>query len=160
MKQWLSGIVGASLLSSVAMTLTPQGRVRSVTRLVCGILCALSLVSPLLSADIDRLAVGIAEYEQKAETVTQKAEEEAKMLERTYIEEECAAYILAKATETGAEICGVSVTARWDDEALVWYPWEVSLDGIYSEDFSAAIEAELGIPFQRQSWTEEGGGGE
>ena len=81
------------------------------------------------------------------------------MLERTYIEEQCAAYILAKAGQVGAEVESVSVRAQWDDGALVWYPREAVMTGRYSEALARAVEAELGIPPERQSWREEAGDG-
>lgn len=153
MKQWIYGIAAASLLSSIALALCPAGRVKSVTRLVCGLVCALAIASPLLSLDIDGLAVGMAAYEQQAKKITQEAAEEEKMLERTHIEQQYAAYILAKATETGAVVSDASVLARWDDETLVWYPWEATIGGAYNAALSRSIEAELGIPAQRQNWS-------
>ncbi|MCD8322870.1 MAG: hypothetical protein LUC89_08315 [Oscillospiraceae bacterium] len=157
MKSWITGIVAASVLRAVAMALTPPGRVRSVTGLVCTIVCTLALVSPVLELDLDDLAVGFAEYEQMAESVIEQSEEESKMLNRAYIEGEYEAYILGKAVETGVTVEEVSVTARWDEEALVWYPWQAVLSGVYDETLSQTIEAELGIPAERQEWTDDEG---
>ncbi len=157
MKSWIMGIVAASVLRAVAMALTPPGRVRSVTGLVSTIVCTLALVSPVLEIDLDDLAVGFAEYEQMAESVVEQSEEETKMLNRTYIEEKYEAYILDKAAATGATVQEVSVTARWDEEALVWYPWQAVLSGVYDEALSQTIEAELGIPAERQEWTGDAG---
>lgn len=154
MRQWILGIVCAAVISSAALTITPSGRVKNVTRLCCGLLCALAMAGPLLELDMEALSVSIAAYEQTAEAVVEKAQEEAKTMERTYIEEKCAAYILGKATEAGAAVSGAAVTARWDAEAGVWYPWAASLTGSYSASLAAAIEAELGIPDQRQTWEE------
>lgn len=156
MRQWIIGIVAASLLSSLALTLSPAGRVKSVTRLVCGLVCALTVASPLFQLDIDTIAAGIAGYQRRAEEITAQAEDEEKMLERTYIEEKYAAYILAKATEAGASVTDAAVLARWDDEELVWYPWEATLYGTYSPELSRSIEADLGIPAQRQNWSDNG----
>lgn len=152
MKEWLTGIVAASVISSVAMLLTPAGRVRTVTKLSCGVMCALAIAGPVLELDMEKLSVSIAAYEQAAQRITQQAEEEANLLERTYIEDECAAYILSKATETQTALTDAEVSARWDDGALVWYPWEVVLHGAYDETLSGVIEADLGIPSQRQTW--------
>ncbi|MCD7749971.1 MAG: hypothetical protein LUH42_07960 [Oscillospiraceae bacterium] len=157
MKDWIMGIVAASVLRSIAMALTPPGRVRSVTGLVCAVVCALALVSPVLEIDLDDLAVGLAEYEQMAEEVVSQSEEETKMLNRAYIEEEYEAYILDKAAETGVAIETVSVTARWDDEAMVWYPWQAVLGAAYDGTLSQTIEAQLGIPAERQEWSGDEG---
>ena len=153
MRQWLAGMVAAAVISSMAMLLTPAGRVRTVTKLVCGVMCALAIAGPIMRLDAEKFSVNIAAYEQAAQKVTQSAEEEANLLERTYIEDQCAAYILSKATGTQAALTGAKVSARWDDGALVWYPWAVELQGEYNRALSAAIEAELGIPARRQSWS-------
>lgn len=153
LKEWILSVAAASLLSAVALTLCPQGRVRQVTRLVCGIVCALALASPVVKLDVGSLSAGMAGYEKRALEITQDAEEEKKMLERTYIERECAAYILAKATETGADVTDAAVLARWDDGLRAWYPWQATLTGTYSAALAEAIETELGIPAGRQDWS-------
>lgn len=154
MKEWLQGIVAASVISSLAMMLTPPGRVRWVTRMACGILCSLAIVSPVLKLDMEVLSVSIAAYEQAAQKVMEEAEEESKMLERTYIEQECAAYILSKAEENGVPLGRAGVSARWDDEAGVWYPWSAELEGDYSPRLAVLMESALGIPAERQTWLE------
>lgn len=158
MKEWLQGIVAASVISSLAMILTPPGRVRFVTRMACGILCSLAIVSPVLRLDMQALSVSIASYEQAAQKVTKQAEEESKMLERTYIEQECQAYILSKAEENGVPLGQVHVSARWDDDAGVWYPWSADMDCSHSPRLSVMLESSLGIPPERQNWNrgEEG----
>lgn len=157
MRQWLLGIVASSLIASVAMLVTPAGRVRQVTRMTCGAVCALAMISPLLQIDPDTLFVSMAAYEQAAQSVMVKAEEESKLLERTYIEEECAAYILAKATEKQIPTDSVAVSARWDDDLAVWYPWSVNMEAPYSQALSALMETELGIPPERQTWMQTEG---
>ena len=156
MRDWILGIFSASLLSAVALALCPPGRVRTVTRMVCGIVCALAVASPLLTLDTDSLAADMAKYVQQAEKITRGGAEERKMLERTYIEEQCAAYICAKASETGAVASGASVLARWDDDGLVWYPWSVTVDGAYDPILSNIIEGDLGVPAARQEWKSNG----
>lgn len=153
MREWLIGIVAASVISSMAMLLTPDGRVRTVTKLSCGVMCALAIAGPIMELDMEKLSVSIAAYEQAAQKITQQAEEEANLLERTYIEDECAAYILSKATETHGELTGAEVSARWDEEALVWYPWAATLYGDYDAILSSGIEEDLGIPPERQTWS-------
>ena len=157
MREWVLGVFAASLLSAMALALCPKGRVHTVTRTVCGIVCALAAASPLLRLDADSLAVGLAEYRAAAQRITENEEETGKMLERTYIQDRCAAYICAKAEELGAEASGAEVLARWDDEALVWVPWSASVDGAYSAALAEAIEGCLGIPPARQEWAGDDG---
>lgn len=153
MTQWLTGIVAASAISAFAMLVTPAGRVRHVTRMTCGILCALAMISPVLRLDPEILAVSMAAYEQAAQSVLEQAEEESKMLERSYIEEECGAYILSKASERQIPVLSVSVSARWDNDLAVWYPWSVQFEGEYSPALAQVAESDLGIPAERQTWT-------
>lgn len=156
MMEWVRGVFAASLLSSIAMVLAPAGRVKAVTRMVCGIVCALAIASPLLTLDMDAVSVGLEEYREQARILQENGEEEGKLMERTYIEEQCAAYILGKAEESAAAVDSVSVEACWDDEALLWYPWSVQVEGVYNAGLSRAIEGELGVPAERQSWREDG----
>ena len=75
MRQWMMSVTAASLISAIAMALTPAGRVRQVTKLACGLLCALAVASPVLKLDIGALAASMAAYEQRAQQITQQAEE-------------------------------------------------------------------------------------
>ena len=47
---WIRSLVAASLLSALALQLTPEGSVKRVTRFTCGILLACTLLSPVLPA--------------------------------------------------------------------------------------------------------------
>ncbi len=152
MREWILGVFSASLLSAVALALCPRGRVRTVLRMVCGLVCAMAIASPLMRLDTERIAAEMARCRQQAESISMEGEEERIMLERTYIEEECAAYIGAKAAEKGVEISGASVLARWDEDGLVWYPWSVTVAGAYDPALSNLIERDLGVPAERQAW--------
>lgn len=48
---WIRSLVAASLLSVLALQLTPEGSVKRVTRFTCGILLACTLLSPVLRTD-------------------------------------------------------------------------------------------------------------
>ena len=152
MRQWVLGIFSASLLSALALALCPEGRVKPVLRMVCGIVCALAVASPLMTLDPESLAAGLAGYRQTGRSLAGDAQEEGKILERTYIERECAAYICDAAAQRDIVTGDVTVEARWNDEALLWVPYSVRLEGAYSAQLSALIERELGIPAERQAW--------
>lgn len=154
MKDWLVSVAAASILSAVAAALCPAGRVKAILRLVCGIVCALALISPVAQLDITALSASMEGYGREAQIIAENAEEEKKLLERTYIEERFAAYISDKAAALGVEAGAVTVQARWDDDTLVWYPYEATLGCERSDALSREIEAALGIPAERQYWSE------
>ena len=107
------------------------------------------------TAFFGRAQVTVAEHGDAARAVAEGAGEEADRLNRTIIERECAAYILDKADALGISAADAAVTARWSEEGF-WYPWEsrVSCPEGGRAALSEAIEAELGIPPERQSWEE------
>lgn len=154
MKQWLMGIVGAALLASLAEMLCPAGRVKPVLRLVCALVCALAVAEPLMELDMEDLSIGLASYRRQAQQITESEEEAAKMVQRTYIQDECAAYILTQAEALGLSVPSAAVTAHWDEGEALWYPWEARMDCAYSPALAAAVEEGLGIPEERQRWTE------
>lgn len=154
MKQWLLGVVGASLLSSLALMLCPGGRVKAVTKMVCALVCALAMLEPLMKLDMGSLSAGLAAYRQQAQSITENEEETAKMVQRTYIQEQCAAYILTQAQSLTLSIEAAEVLALWDAAEGVWYPWEATVTGPYDRTLARQIEEDLGIPEERQQWTE------
>ncbi len=150
---WVRAICGAAVLCSAAMALCPEGRVRRVLRLVCGLVMTCALLSPVLEIDLDAYSSAISGYGEAARAAAEGAQAEARELNRAVIEEECAAYILDKARTLGLEGCSASVLAEWDS-AGYWAPRSctVTCPGGYSAALAAAIEADLGIPRSRQQW--------
>lgn len=154
MRQWLLGVIGSALCCSVALALCPKGRVRSVTRFVCAMVCMLSLLSPLLSLDETELFPSLEDYRAEAETI---AETERKMGEdeqRVYIQQQCAAYILTEAKALGLSVSEAEVLARWDADSGAWLPAYSTVDAPYNAALSAAIERDLGIAKEAQRWRE------
>ena len=155
-RSWILSLIGAALLCSLAMWLTPESRVKRVLRLACGAVMAASLVSPVLSLDMDVFSLNLEYYRSMAEDITSNAEEKTDRLSRTIIEERCSAYILDKAQVIDESVSSVKVTAKWGGEASSWYPYEVTVTtrpgGNDHSGVKKLIEAELGIPEERQYW--------
>ena len=176
MSGWIRSIAAAAVLSALAVTATPKGRVREVVRFMCGLLCALTVAAPVAKLDVGDLAAGMARYadaaggtaaqaeeeaakeaERLAKQQAREAEREAKARERAITNvAKSAMGTVGKAAELGVDMASAAVTARWDEESLLWYPWRADLDGAYDGGLSAVIEAELGIPRERQSWRDHG----
>ncbi len=155
-RQWVLGLCGAAALCALALTLCPEGRVRKVLRCVCGAVMALQLLYPITGFDMDFYSSSAALYRQRAAEAAGSATAEADRLSRTIIEDECAAYILDKADELSCPLTGAEVSAVWSTDGY-WYPWEATLRGGQGEGKAALarlIEAELGVPAERQHWEE------
>jgi stage III sporulation protein AF len=155
LREWVLSLTGAALLAAFALALTPEGRVRRVTRLLAGVVLALALVRPLADFDFDGYAASLAVSRDAAATAADGWEDAGKRLERTLIEAESAAYISDRAAELGLRVEAVSVTAKWGD-ALCWYPYEATLrsgtDDLARRALEARIASELGIPPERLHW--------
>ena len=150
-KSWLLGLVGAAVFCALASELTPAGPVKRVQKIVCALVLAAALLLPLLRLDPEDYALNAAQYRSNAALVTGDAQEAARRMERTYIEDELEAYILDKAARLGAEVGAVRVTLRWSTEGC-WYPVAAELDAPYHARLSEAIAGELGIPREKQTW--------
>ena len=153
---WICSLTAASAAAAAAKLLSPEGGVKKVTEVMCGIMLAAVLASPFLRADLPAIALSMAEYRHTAAVLTEGAEEAEKQLLREHIEDQCAAYILREAHTLGAEGLHVTVKTKWRDEN--WVPYEARIEGTMSAGsrnaLSAYMEAELGIPRERQSWDE------
>jgi len=153
--QWVMGLAASALLTSLALAVTPKGRVRDVLKLVCGAVMVIALVSPLLRFDLASFSINAERFREELGAVQDNVSETGKRLTRDIIEKECAAYILDKAQVLGLSVQRVSVTAKWGDEE-VFYPYEARIEARLDEAqkgaLSRAIEAELGIPPERQFW--------
>lgn len=154
MKRWLLEMIGAALLSSVALALCPKGRVRAVTRFVCAMVCMLSLVSPVISPESEISFPALDDYRAAAQTITAQAEESGENEQRLYIQSQCAAYILTEAHALGIDVSGASVLARWDASSGVWLPAYSTVEAAYDAALSERIERDLGIAKEAQRWQE------
>ena len=155
LRDWIMSLCGVAVVSAIALGLTPKGRVRNVTKLVCGLVTVIVLIKPVLGFDFSAYSMNLAEYGAAAETGANNLQDTNERLLRAIIEEECAAYILDKAQVLSLDATSVTVTAKWGDENA-WYPYEAWLTvrggEADRERLRNAIEADLGIPGERQHW--------
>jgi len=154
--EWVRAIAGAALICAAATALTPKGKVKNILKFVCGIVIICAIINPLLNKNFSFLSMDMSQYSQEADEILKNAEESKSNLSRTIIEDKLEAYILDKAKSLNAEIQSVSVSVKWGDEGC-WYPDEVYLSADIPQRemslISNAIEAELGIPKERQYWS-------
>lgn len=147
---WVWGLTTAALLSACANALCDKGAVSRVLRFACALLLLSALLGPFRGMDWEEYALALRETRESAKALSGELEERNQSLERLYIEEECNAYILDEAKKLGLE-GHAEVRAKWMDNAFL--PWEVTLcfgENAEIKVLSALIEAELGIPEERQ----------
>lgn len=156
-RSWLLAVISVSLLCAVAGALMPQGAVKRVGRLVCGLVLLAAILSPLAELDVeagqrwlDSYTAGISGQESELrETVNRQM--------KTIIEQKYAAYIVDKAAQHGLT-CSARVECRETEEGLylpvraeVTGSWTVSAQGRLSQ----ILSQDLGIPAQSQIYVNE-----
>jgi len=154
-RHWITGVAVTSMISGIALALTPTGKVKKVVELVTGTAVILALIAPVTEFDFSGYSMGLAEYRNNLAAFESGIEEVNNRLSRTIIEEECGAYILDKAQVFGLDISSVRVTVKWGDEGW-WYPHEVYIktkQQTVLPELARVIEADLGIPEVRQYWS-------
>ncbi|QNL45532.1 stage III sporulation protein AF [Oscillibacter hominis] len=148
LRSWLTGIVAATVLVSVAESIIPEGSIRKIARFTGGLALLLVILQPLLQIQPEEFSLDFSRWE--AEIQSQQADYEAENEKnlRTIIQEKTEAYISDKADELGVR-CTPSVKVEGDDPPC---PTELTLSGETSEELAGYIEQELGIPREKQTW--------
>lgn len=154
LRSWILGLTGAAVFCAAATLLTPEGRVKTVVRLLCGAVMASALLLPLLRMQTGSYALNLSKYRAEALRAENDAEKIRQSLDRRLIEEKAEAYILDKAQALGADVAGASVALEWSTEGF-WYPVGAELQGEYCAPLSRLIEAELGVSAQAQRWVSD-----
>ena len=156
LRNWIIGIAGAAMVTAVAMTVTPDGRVKRVVSLICGLMTIVALVKPVAGFDFRDLAKNIAAYQKSADGLASKVTSNDEKLTRLIIEDKCRSYILDKGKSIGISDLEAAVTASWSRDGY-WYPTGARLKTTAGKDLrdklSQSIEAELGIPPGELIWS-------
>lgn len=152
LREWLFTVAVATLVLSLAQSLTPSGTVKKIVSLAGGCLLLLVMLRPLTGAVGDLWDEVTAFYAPTAELEVDQGKE----LMKTLIEERVSAYIADKGAELGCE-CTARVSVREDENG--WQiPWETEVVGTWSAEqkraLSRLISDELDIPAERQSLRE------
>ena len=156
LRSWVIGLAGAAMVTAAAMTVTPEGKVKKVVALICGLMTVIALLKPLMGFDYTGFAKYLAQHENDAEAFLSGIKSENENLTRRIIEERCEAYILDKGKSLGITDLAVTVTAVWSEDGY-WYPAGASLRTNAGTEargkLGGSIEAELGIPQEELIWS-------
>ncbi len=154
---WLLAVIAASLLCALAEALMPQGAVRRVGKLVCGLVLMAAVLSPVTGLDA---AAGQQWLEDYLAGLDRSRAELARTVEsqrKAIIEQECAAYIVDKAAEFGWT-CTARVACEEGAEGL-FLPARAEISGALTESgrvqLLRTVAEDLGIPEEQITFEEE-----
>jgi hypothetical protein len=158
MSDWILSIAAAAFVAGIAATIAPAGKYRKVVSLICGFMTIAVVTAPVSKLKLNGFGEYVTLFEFEAanyETIF-LADADAEL--KAVIESKTAAYILDK-TGISATVTAIAPSnAFGTDGATVGaypIPYSVLLDAQYDADASCLMEADLGIPSERQVWLPE-----
>ena len=152
-RAYLLAVVAAAMLTALVLALVPEGPVRRVCRLACGLVLILVTLSPLGTLDVTALSRALSRLSIETDAAQTGVEVRSRALICSIIKQKMEAYILDKAAGLGLTVTAdVSV----DDSGAYPYPARVTITGSAGADarraLTESIERELAIPEERQEW--------
>lgn len=146
-KDWLTGIVGASMLLSIVMAVLPNSSAKKAVKLCGGLVLIIMALSPLQKWQNIDLSAGLTGLAAAQENIV--SNEAMKEL----IRERSSAYIVNKAQALGLDIAADVIC---ETEGIYPQPYMVTVTAKSAEAaqtaLSGMIEKELGVPLSRQRY--------
>lgn len=155
MAESIRRLCALSVLCGAALSISPKGNVRRIMSIICAAALICAVLEPLAGMDFSAYSLELAKAEQRREEFLEQNGDAGERLDRLVIQEQYRAYIMDKAKELGIPLTEVSVELRWSSEGL-WLPESVVYtagDGGNRGALEQTVEAELGVPVQRQNWS-------
>lgn len=153
-REYVLRVVCAALICGAAESLLTDSAIKKHVKLLCGLFLTYAMLSPLVGLELPSLPT-LNIYTYEGNIAVSVGQDYAQKAQAEYISEECEAYILDKAEQLQLRL-RVEVTVAEKEEVL--QPDRVTLEGEYSpeakEELTEYIEQELGIPKERQQWTD------
>lgn len=153
-KQYLMSVIVMALTCGMLAGLLEKGSpAYTITRLVCGMLMAFTVIRPVLDIDLQNVLNFPATLYRSGEIVARDGQMLSETAMRTIIKNETEAYILDKAASLGVEL---EVDVMLED-TYPMAPISVRVSGNvspYSRNrLQSIIAQELGISKENQIWT-------
>lgn len=152
---WLLSILAVSVLCALADALMPKGAVKQVGRLMCGLVLAVVVVSPVVRLDLEDSGQWLEGYFSGMDQREQDLKEQVDSEMKTIIEQEYEAYIVDKAAQLGLD-CTARVECRMEES--VYLPAQAWIEGALTreerEKLTAVLSEDLGLSSENQSYTD------
>lgn len=156
LKGWLLSVLAASLLTAIAQAVMPEGAVKAVGRLVCGLILFLAAVRPVLGVGYSELAGAIEHYADLASQTESELTETKNSLTESIIARETAAYIVDKTEALGLDC---SVTVEWSRSDDLPIPERATVTGDLTagerETLADILTQELGLEREQIVYADE-----
>lgn len=142
-----------ALISSILLSLFPEGSARTMVRLVCGVILTVTALSPVSDIQIPDFEDFLSEYMDSGQSVAAMGEAMAEEERLGLIKLGLEAYILDKAAAIGCEtVPDIQLNKNGNPIAIL-------ISGDVSEyqrqQLQLVITNDLGIPKEDQQWTGE-----
>lgn len=153
-KQWLLGITGAAILAALTEGMMPEGGIKQVGKLTCGLLLLTAVLNPLTGVN---LAVPEELFYSGSQFYSLREETQVRI--KQIIEEEISAYSMDKARALGVS-CEIRVHCQQEENGI-FLPGQAEIAGVAGEEeqkvVAAMLYTELGLSREKLLF-EEGGG--
>lgn len=151
-RQYVLSVTAAAILCGTAVSLSPEGTARELIRFVAGAVLTVCLLRPLAGA---KWTLSLPRADSSAgEALAADGEKQASQAMADIIKEQLRAYILDKAAALGAEVEAEFTLEDGD----IPVPEAVTIRGTAApyarQRLEEILSSQLGIPKERQQWTE------
>lgn len=130
LREWLLAVLAVSFLVAAAQSVMPEGPIKQVGRLVCGLLLFLAVARPILGIQYNTLSALLRDAANEVTQEQTELEETKNQMTGAIIAQEMDAYIEDKRTELGLA-CQVEVI--WDWSGTVPTPCGATVTGSLTE---------------------------
>lgn len=152
-REYIIQVVAVSLLCSIILKLLHGSKVsHQIMKTVCGIAIAITVISPVMSFAPDGLPDTIQSINMDGKEIARRASEDSQNQLSEVITNNIQAYILSKASSYD---CNLDVKISLDgDTHRIPVSVEINADvsPFIKKKIQDIIEAEIGIPKERQIW--------
>ena len=136
-KQWLLGITGAAILAALTEGIMPEGGIKQVGKLACGLLLLTAVLKPFVGIELTTWSENL--FRDIPEPHTLQEETQARM--KQLIEEEFSAYSMEKAQMLGLT-CDIYVHCQ-QEESGIFLPDGAEISGVTGAEGQEAVAVML-----------------
>ena len=157
LRSWLTGMICTAAIVAISQALAPKGTMKKIGAMLGGLVLMCAMLKPALGFDFSTFSAAMSQYRLEAEEASLALTEENLEQMKDIIAGDAEAYIADKAKELGAAAEG---EVRCEvNEAGLPYPAEATVWGSFTEgqkrEIRSGLEAEFGIPAERQNFLQE-----